>query len=308
MNIEERTFGQISRAMSKLSRAGIFWIAFLGVGVIGVLDYLAGSEISLSVFYLCPVGVASWYGGRRSGIWIALISTLAAFAEHFMEGQFLAHPWIMIWNGFLHLGFMLVVAYLIDRLRFHIESEQALARSDSLTGLFNRRAFLENLRYRLELAAREGKPISLAYLDLDDFKRINDEGGHHEGDRVLRLVASTLMASVRRTDLVGRLGGDEFALLITDADRAAAESLIAKVKHSLQQAFDRERPAVNCSIGCVTFQKPLPGVEDAIRSADLLMYKVKRQGKNAVAFEVFDDQPQVVPLVPTATPAFQRPI
>jgi len=276
--------------MSKLSRAGVVWLAVLGIGVIGVLDYLAGSEISLSIFYLCPVGIASWYGGRRSGILIALISTLAAFAGHFIDGQFFARPGIMIWNGFLHLGFMLVVAYLLNALRVRIESEQELARADSLTGIFNRRAFLEHLEDRLELAARERKPISLAYLDLDDFKRINDDGGHDEGDRVLRFVANTLTASVRRTDVVGRLGGDEFALLITDADRTVAESLVVKVRHLLQQAFDRERLMVTCSIGCVTFQGPLPSVDDAVRSADLLMYRVKSQGKNAVAFEVFDYQ------------------
>jgi diguanylate cyclase (GGDEF)-like protein len=286
VSIEERALGHVSRVMGKLSRAAVFGIALVAVGVVGVVDYLAGSEISLSVFYLCPVAIASWYGGRRGGALIALISTLAAFAGHFAEGQFSTRPGLMIWNGFLHLGFMVVVAYLLDRLHTQVESEQELARSDALTGLFNRRAFLEHLRYRLELAAREGKPISLAYLDLDDFKRINDEGGHDEGDRVLRLVANTLMATVRRTDLVGRLGGDEFALLVTDADRAAAESLIEKVRQSLQQVFGRDQPAVKCSIGCVTFRQPMPGVEDAIRCADLLMYKVKRQGKNAVAFEV----------------------
>ena len=293
----ERAFGLVDRAMSKLSRAAVFRVALLGVGVVAVPDYLVGSEVSLSVFYLCPVGIASWYAGGNTGALIALISTVSALALGFSARQFITHPGIMIWNGFLHLGFMLVVAYLVARLHGHIQKEEYLARSDHLTGLFNRRAFLEHLRYRLELAAREGKPLSLAYIDMDDFKRINDEGGHDEGDRVLRLVASTLTASVRRTDLVGRLGGDEFALLITDADRTAAESLVAKVRHSLEQAFDSEQSMVNCSIGCVTFQEPLPSVEDAIRIADLLMYKVKSQGKNAAAFEVFGDQTEATTFV-----------
>lgn len=287
----ERASGLVNRAMSTLSPAWVLWVALAGVGAIGVVDFLVGSEISMSVFYLGPVGIASWYIGGRSGALIALVSALAAFAGDFGEGRFSAHPGIMIWSVFLHLGFMLVVAYLLDTLHARIESEQELARSDSLTGMFNRRAFLEHLEDRLELAAREGQPISLAYLDLDDFKRINDQGGHDEGDRVLRLVAHTLMASVRRTDLVGRLGGDEFALLITDADRPVAESLIAKLRNHLGQAFGREGPAVTCSIGCVTFQDPLPSVDDAVRSADLLMYRVKNQGKNAVAFEVFDCRP-----------------
>jgi diguanylate cyclase (GGDEF)-like protein len=143
---------------------------------------------------------------------------------------------------------------------------------------------------RLNLAAREGNPITLAYFDLDDFKRVNDEAGHGEGDRVLRLVASTITESIRRTDSLARLGGDEFALLISGADRITAEGVISKLRTALHKAFVHERLAVTCSIGCVTFQAPLPSAEDAIRAADSLMYAVKNRGKNAVAFEVFGDQ------------------
>lgn len=286
----ERAFGPVDGAMSKLSRARIFGVALLGVAVVGIPDYLIGFEISLSVFYLCPVSVATWYAGRKTGALIALISTFSALAADLNAGHFFSRPWILTWNGFLHLGFMLVVAYLLDSLRAHVEIEQELARSDPLTGIFNRRAFLEHLQHRLDLAAREGKPITLAYIDLDDFKRINDRSGHEEGDRVLRLVASTLTQSIRRTDVVARLGGDEFALVIAGADRSGAESIIAKTRHSLLRALDFEQSMLTCSIGCVTFQAPLPSADTAIRAADTLMYKVKNQGKNAVAFEVFDYQ------------------
>jgi diguanylate cyclase (GGDEF)-like protein len=198
----------------------------------------------------------------------------------------------LIWNGLLHFGFLLVIAYLLDRLRAHIEVEQELARSDHLTGIFNRRAFLEQLQFRCDLAAREGKPITLAYIDLDDFKRINDSSGHDEGDRILRLVASTVANSVRRTDVVARLGGDEFALLIAGADRTGAEGVIAKVMDSLRETLDCEKSVVTCSIGCVTYLSPPIDAATAIGAADALMYEVKNQGKNAVAFEVIDDQPR----------------
>ena len=287
MNIE-RTFGPVSRTMSKLSRARIFGVALFGVLLVGVPDYLVGFEISLTVFYLGPVGIATWYAGRKIGALVALISIFAALAADVGAGHLLTRPGIMIWNGLLHFGFMLVVAYLLDSLRTHVESEQELARSDYLTGIVNRRAFLEHLQYHLDVAAREGKPLTLAYIDLDDFKRINDRGGHEEGDRVLRLVASTLTKSVRRTDMVARLGGDEFAMLIAGADRTGAESLIEKVRHSLLQVLYGEKSLVTCSIGCVTFQVPPSNADAAISAADTLMYKVKRQGKNAVAFEVFN--------------------
>jgi predicted signal transduction protein with EAL and GGDEF domain len=97
--------------------------------------------------------------------------------------------------------------------------------------------------------------------------------------------------SVRRTDVVARLGGDEFALLIAGADRTGAEGLIAKVMHSLRDTLDCEQSVVTCSIGCVTFLSPPIDAATAIGTADALMYEVKNQGKNAVAFEVVDDQP-----------------
>jgi diguanylate cyclase (GGDEF)-like protein len=274
--------------MSKLSRAQIFGVALFGVVLVALPDYLAGAEISLSVFYLCPVGIATWYAGRSTGALIAFISALAALAGDMSAGHVFTR--IMVWDGLLHLGFMLIVAYLLDRLHTHIEIEHALARSDQLTGIFNRRAFFEHLQHSLDLAAREEKPMVLAYIDLDDFKQINDRSGHDEGDKALRLVARTLTEAVRRTDVVARLGGDEFGVLFAGVDLAGAERLIAKVRHSLLQTLASERSVITCSIGCVVFQTPPSNPDAALMAADALMYKVKSQGKNAVAFEVIDHQ------------------
>jgi diguanylate cyclase (GGDEF)-like protein len=205
---------------------------------------------------------------------------------------------------------MLVVAYLLATLRRQIEVAEKAARSDSLTGLFNRRAFLESLQHHLSLAERDGKPTTLAYLDVDDFKRVNDDSGHEAGDEVLRLIATALRDSIRRTDVVARLGGDEFALLIVGADQISAVSVIAKVRHALQKLADR-RPGVTCSIGCVTFEPPPPSATIALRAVDDLMYQVKRRRKDGVAFEIFDDrthtahQPCAQRLHTTATEIFR---
>ncbi len=276
--------------MQTRSRGEIFTIALVGVALIGVPDYLFGSEISLAVFYLGPVGIATWWGGREIGVSTAVISSLAALADDLAAGHFQIHPGILAWNAFLHLGFMLIVAQLLSSLRGHVESAEELARSDSLTGLFNRRAFLENLRLHLSLAARDGKPTTLAYIDIDDFKLINDRAGHEAGDRVLRRIATALQASTRRTDVVARLGGDEFALLIVGADQIVAVGVIAKLRHALGAVIDPSGKSVACSIGCVTFASPPPDAKDALRAADALMYQVKRRGKNAVAFEACCDR------------------
>jgi diguanylate cyclase (GGDEF)-like protein len=284
----ETAHGAIDRAMQKLPRGWIFAVALAGVAIVGIPDYVAGSDVSLAVFYLGPVTVATWYAGKETGALIALVSCLCALADDLAAGHFQVRPGILAWNALLNLGFMLVVTYLTAAVHRHMAFAEKLARSDSVTGLFNRHAFLENLQFHLSLAEREEKPITLAYLDLDDFKRINDRSGHEAGDKLLKLIATRLQESTRRTDMVARLGGDEFALLIVGADQVSAVGVIAKVRHALLKLATSER--VTCSIGCVTFNPPPPNASAALRAADALMYEVKRRGKNAVAFEVFDDR------------------
>jgi len=101
-------------------------------------------------------------------------------------------------------------------------------------------------------------------------------------------VAQVLTDLSRRTDIVGRLGGDEFAMLLPSTDRNGAEWVIGKTRQSLRAAFQASRSVVTCSIGAVTFPHPPPQADEVIRAADSVMYQVKSQGKNAIAFVVFD--------------------
>ncbi len=286
----EHLWQPVLRLLNDLSRIQLIGVALLNILLIGIFDYWFGYEISLSLFYLAPVAMVTWYADRKTALLIALLTALPLLLEEMSVGHIHVRVMLMIWNGCLHLGFMLVVIYLLDSLHKQIGLAQELARTDALTGLFNRRAFLEHLQYRLDLAARAGKPITLAYIDLDDFKRINDWRGHQEGDRVLKLIARTLIMSIRRTDVVARLGGDEFALLMDGANRSSAEHFITKLRIALDEAFGGESYIVTCSIGCMTFQMPPNNADTALAAADRLMYRVKHQGKNAVFFSVFDNR------------------
>jgi diguanylate cyclase (GGDEF)-like protein len=284
----ELRYGSLDRALQGLSRRWILGLAVAGVAVIGVVDYRVGSTVSLALVYLGPISLATWYAGRTPGAVVAVLSSLCALAPDLAAGHL--RPQTLVWGGLLNLAFMWVVAFLLATLRDQIERAQTLARSDSLTGVFNRRAFLECLRTHLGLAERDGKPTTLAYVDLDDFKRINDSLGHEAGDEALRLVAVALRESIRHTDIVARLGGDEFGLLLVGADQVGAVGVIAKVRHAVWQLSQRKRIAITCSIGCLTFEAPPPTPSTALRAADALMYRVKRRGKNGVAFELFGDR------------------
>ncbi len=156
------------------------------------------------------------------------------------------------------------------------------ARTDPLTGLINRRAFLEELPRHIDRLEREQLPGTLVFADLDNFKPVNDELGHEMGDRVLCRAAELLRATVRPTDLVARLGGDEFAIWMNGADHLTAaeraEALRVQGPLVLAAVIGAETPALGFSIGIATRQLG-EEVESVMRRADLAMYQVKRDGR-----------------------------
>lgn len=275
----------VHRYLSRLPAAGVFLLALLVLSVVGVADYLTGPETSVVFLYLVPVAFGTWYGSRAAGMTLAILSAVIAIATDLASGQPYSHTVIPFWNGLLQAAFFTAGVGLLDMLRERLHVEQKLARTDPLTGILNSRAFVEHMGYIIALSQRDGAPITLAYIDLDDFKQINDTRGHSAGDKVLRIVGHTLRSSIRRTDAVARLGGDEFALLLPVTNQEAARTLIGKIKLRLTEALALHSFPVGCSIGAVTFREPPASPDEAIRIADRVMYQAKNQGKNAIVFE-----------------------
>ena len=164
---------------------------------------------------------------------------------------------------------------------------ERLSRTDDLSGLLNRRAFGEDLAQALARARRERTGGALLYVDLDNFKPINDRFGHARGDAVLRAVAKALRASCRAYDLAARLGGDEFAVWLGGVDAAGARrratELLARTTDLASDAHCEDAP-LSLSIGVATVA---PGTDETaeqlIRRADAAMYVGKRAGKNRYA-------------------------
>jgi diguanylate cyclase (GGDEF)-like protein/PAS domain S-box-containing protein len=149
---------------------------------------------------------------------------------------------------------------------------------DPLTGLANRALFRDRVSHALALAQRRGSPVTVLFLDLDDFKTVNDSLGHAEGDRLLISAAERFLACARAADTVARLGGDEFAILIEGADgrEGLPERLAAAMSHPFSLSGNQLR--VTASIGVAT-ASPGDSADDLLRNADMAMYAAKRHGK-----------------------------
>jgi diguanylate cyclase (GGDEF)-like protein len=136
-------------------------------------------------------------------------------------------------------------------------------------------------------ARRAKQPLTIAYLDLDNFKKVNDTAGHHEGDRVLIATASALAQNIRATDFVARMGGDEFAILFPDTSPEVARTVINKLDNRLKLLARESHWPVGFSIGMTTFLTPPPSIDHMIKKADTLMYKVKTQTKQKIHQDFF---------------------
>jgi diguanylate cyclase (GGDEF)-like protein len=266
-------------------KSALSWMATgcLFVASIGILDIATGSEISFSLFYLIPIALAGWFSGRNLGLAISVISALMWFIADVLAGQSYSLPIIRYWNAAVRLGFFVLVSLLLPKLKA-LEREKAIARLDDLTGAANRRHLFEVAQAELDRSQRYKRPFTIAYIDLDGFKAVNDQSGHRTGDKLLCAIASVAKSHLRKTDLVGRLGGDEFILLLPEIGHDAARVTVRKIQSALLDEMRRNHWPVTLSIGVVTYVDGPITVDELIRRADELMYSVKETGKNAIAY------------------------
>jgi diguanylate cyclase (GGDEF)-like protein len=255
--------------------------AIAAVMLIGMLDYVTGAEVSIASLYLVPVALATWFVGLRAGLLLSGLSAVVRLQDLWLTHHQFSHALAPYWNGVVELGFFVVVAYILSRLRATTHHWANLARTDPLTGVLNRRAFVEMASLELARAERYQRSLSLAYLDVDDFKRVNDEGGHADGDRLLVEVALTLRRHLRAFDVVARYGGDEFVLLLPEAGEEAAGLVLDKLMVALRNAL-RDRWPATVSIGAVTIDEPRTTLDRLLQQADKLVYVAKLDGKDCV--------------------------
>jgi diguanylate cyclase (GGDEF)-like protein len=260
-------------------------LPLLGVALVVILDRLfdheLGANLGVTLLMVFPIFWAARSSGAKSGILVAGIGCLLWVASDALARS-PAHPGPFPFAvAGIHLAiFAMAIALAMERRRLLVA--RGMATTDFLTGVANRRGFHEALTREIERCRRYRTPMTLLYLDCDEFKTVNDTLGHPAGNRLLAAIASVLKANTRAADVVGRLGGDEFAVLLAEAPAQRSAEIVARLQRELGATMAPGMPSVTFSIGAITFDSAPPEPTEAIRIADSLMYEAKRTGKDRV--------------------------
>ncbi|MEZ5373475.1 MAG: GGDEF domain-containing protein [Microthrixaceae bacterium] len=248
--------------------------SILGLAAIGLADWLTGPNLNLGLGYAVVTLFAAFSISLRFGCSLAVLAALWSWAVATWHPDAFLPPPTNALNSALRVLFFLLLATVAAASRSVVDELDRLAGTDPLTGLRNRRALVTSLDREIAAAQRTGRPLTVAYLDLRNLKRVNDQLGHEAGDDLIRALARALAGDLRRADVVARVGGDEFVVLLPGVDAPTATMLLRRVL---------DGPGVpEANAGMVEYEfaapDPAPDPDEMLRRADEAMYRAKSNG------------------------------
>ena len=271
----------VQRLLKDHPKAPVLALGAVLLAAMGAVSWHSGSQVTLLPFFLIPVAMVAWELGRSAGVFLALAIAAAGMARDTLMshdgGSVLIYGDALARLGLLGAFSLLVSGF--RQAREEARKERDLARTDPLTGAANRRRFEERAEWELRRARRHSRALTVAYLDIDDFKEINDTWGHRGGDALLKMMVDTLRKNLRDVDTLARLGGDEFALLLPDADEEFTRRILERVRDQLAKATTPVFGAVSFSDGAITFHSPPSQLDQVLDKVDSLMYRSKNNKK-----------------------------
>jgi diguanylate cyclase (GGDEF)-like protein len=241
-------------------------------------DRLMQDNLPLTPLYLTPVIFCAWFGRRLQAFLITLVAGATLwFATHEFAPS-LPVQVTMVALQFVTYNMVGMMVLYLRSMHFVAFSQ---ARTDSLTGLRNGLGFNDLAMKELQRLGRYHRPLGALYLDVDNFKKVNDAFGHTAGDRALQIVAEAIRSSTRAVDVPARLGGDEFIVLLPETDDDGLKHVAAKLS---EQITIMSMGKLSCSIGGVLFKEPPLSVDLLIQEVDDVMYRAKIAGKAQAVF------------------------
>ena len=279
----------IFSALDERSARLIWRLSLLSSLLIVAVAFVTAKFNYLEPFLVLPIVFASWYGSNRAGVFLALISSVVLGVTREWHSTSTFSLQSVVIDGASHFIAYSILAILITNFRSVYRVEVVAADTDNLTGLHNPRSFYVELANELLRCKRFKRIFSMAYIDIDNFKNINDSLGHSIGDELLVEVAKCLKSSLRATDTVSRLGGDEFVCLLPETGDKDVKKIFSKVEKHLSERMQSHSWSVGFSVGVVTFETLPVDAKQAISVADDLMYSVKNDDKNNTVYKVLHD-------------------
>jgi len=273
------------RAKSRPSRRRRFSlvISILIIVVLGWLDYVSGIDIRIYPLYFIPLAFGSWNRHTIISLMLSVYAATVWFFSNYLSSVHYISTLVWAVNITSQLVTFVFVSLTVAYIGRRFEHESLLAHTDSLTGLLNSRAFYEKMSFELKRSQRYQRLIAVAYLDLDNFKEINDRLGHRAGDKILQRVARILRESLRFSDIIGRVGGDEFMLVLPEIKRDSVERTLERVRVKIKTAINTNHKFhLSISAGVIVCTPNKETVEKLISVSDELMYEVKRAGKDGI--------------------------
>ena len=265
----------------KINTFGGLLLVAVEVAIITYLDYgFAGTYYSLDVLYCLPVVQAARIGAIRAmrktdSQTSTIIGVVCAVAWSAAEAAII---WPIYPLGAIAMNIFTrsVTFTVLGRVVTRLWKEREYSRKDTLTNLANRLEFTERFQAEQLRSERSGSPYSLLFIDINQFKMLNDNHGHHVGDEALKDVAVILRGNSRNVDTVARIGGDEFVMLFPETDSQVSEIIVKRIKSVSDKRFREEGWAISLSIGHVTAIGREKSVEEVMHEADENMYLMKR--------------------------------
>jgi len=252
----------------------------LSLAVIYVFHQLIGFTPAFRSLYILPLWISTRLGGRSIGFVLVVLTT---FLDGLVE-VWLAHQTSMgevVSDGLIRFGSLGAIMLLFAQLEESLTRYQVHARHDPLTGLLNRRALHEFAHSAMARAQRRRYPFTVAVIDCDGFKELNDTHGHEAGDRALQLLAQVLEGNIRSSDFVARTGGDEFVLILQDSVLREVEAVLDRVQKAFVEAVRRHGWQSSLSVGYAVLKPSHKQLDELIREADDQMYRQKSRKKQA---------------------------
>jgi len=250
------------------------------IGIVA-LHHLSGSHPAFFILLLLPTLMATLRLGLVPGLAIAIFGAgLMLWSDLRMAST--ASPLMLIFNAGLRLSVFVLITWGAWKIVDLSRMLHALSHTDSLTQLGNHRAFMSRGEEEIQRARRGALPLTVLFIDLDNFKSVNDTYGHDAGDALLKKVAKVLGARLRHSDFAARLGGDEFGVILYATEGSGAHVVAEQIHGDLRASFKISGHPVSASIGAVTFREAPERFDEALKQADALMYEVKRSSKDAI--------------------------